>query len=365
MSAVDFPLIFDGHNDTVLRHHVAATFGEADDFFAENEGGHIDLPRARKGGLGGGFFAIFIPNEVKPPQKRDAFPGEKQDEDEGPANYQHPLPAPLDESYALRHTMAMAARLGQWEAASDGQVKIVTTAAELSNCLANGTFAMILHFEGADCLDTNLDALHVFYRAGLRSLGLCWSRPNAFSHGVPFNFPATPDIGPGLTDAGKALVRKCNELGIMIDMSHLNEKGFWDVAEISNAPLICTHSGAHAMAHSPRNLLDSQLDAIAQTNGLTGINYHTGFLRADGRSNKPTSVTEIVRHMAYVADRVGVDHVALGSDFDGATMPGDLPDAAALPNLVAAMRAHGFNEDEILKINHGNWVRVLRETWGE
>ena len=123
MSAVDFPLIFDGHNDTVLRHHVAATFGEADDFFAENEGGHIDLPRARKGGLGGGFFAIFVPNEVKPPQKRDAFPGEKQEEDEGPAN----LPVPA--AGAAGRKLCPAPHHGdggapghQWEATSDGQV---------------------------------------------------------------------------------------------------------------------------------------------------------------------------------------------------------------------------------------------------
>ena len=364
MSNVDFPLIFDGHNDTVLRHHIAATFGEADDFFAANTEGHIDLPRARQGGLGGGFFAIFAPNEIKPPGDRSRFPGEDEDDD-SIANYKFPMPEPLDPAFALQHTMGMAARLHHWEAKSNGAVKIITTAGELADCLQNGTFAMILHFEGADCIDTDLDALHVFYRAGLRSLGFVWSRNNAFGHGVPFNFPDSPDIGPGLTDHGKRLVTTCNELGIMIDMSHLNEKGFWDVAELSNAPLICTHSGAHAMSASPRNLTDGQLDAIAQTNGLTGINYHTGFLRADGKAYKETSVTEIVRHLAYVADKIGVDHVALGSDFDGATMPGDLPSAAALPNLVKAMRSHGFNEAEIGKINQGNWLRVLKDTWGE
>ena len=222
---------------------------------------------------------------------------------------------------------------------------------------------MIIHFEGAEAIDTNLDALHVFYQAGLRSLGPVWSRPTKFGNGVPFNFPATPDIGKGLTKAGKRLIKACNELGIMIDMSHLNEKGFWDVAKISDAPLVCTHSNAHACAPSPRNLLDKQLDAIKETGGVTGMNYHKGFLRADGRSNKETSLTEIVRHAAYIAERIGVDHVTLGSDFDGASMPEDLKDAAGLPKLIDAFRTHGFNEEEIAKIAHGNWLRVLRQTW--
>jgi membrane dipeptidase len=365
MSKVDYPLIFDGHNDTVLRRYIADTFGSVPSFFDRDEMGHIDLPRARAGGLGGGFFAIFAPSEIEPPEERMRFPGE-EDADQGRTlTYTRPLPEPIEQPFALEHTMAMAARLYRLESSSAGQIKIVTTAAMLEQCLREGTFAIILHFEGADVLDTELNALQVFHQAGLRSLGLVWSRPNAFAHGVPFNFPAGPDIGPGLTDHGKRLVAACNELGIMIDMSHLNEKGFWDVAEISNAPLVCTHSGAHAMCATPRNLLDSQLDAIAQTNGLTGVNFHTGFLRADGRGYKNTSVKEIVRHLAYIVDRIGVDHVALGSDFDGARMPDDMKDAAGLPVLVEAMRDHGFSPDDIAKINQGNWLRVLGETWRE
>lgn len=365
MSQIDYPLIFDGHNDTVLRRYITDIFGDVPSFFEQDEKGHIDLVRARAGGLGGGFFAIFVPSEIEPPQDEMRFPGQEESDQEGDLSYESPLPQPIDQRYALEHTMAMAARLYHWESASAGAVKIVKTVAMLEQCLQDGVFGMILHFEGADTLDTDLNALHLFYQAGLRSLGLVWSRPNAFAHGVPFNFPAGPDNGPGLTDHGRRLVNACNELGIMIDMSHLNEKGFWDVAELSDAPLVCTHSGAHAMCATPRNLLDSQLDAIAQSNGITGVNFHTGFLRQDGRGYKETSVTEIVRHLAYIVDRIGVDHVALGSDFDGARMPDDMKDASGLPALVNAMRDHGFSPDEIAKINQGNWLRVLRETWAE
>jgi membrane dipeptidase len=265
--------------------------------------------------------------------------------------------------YAQKTVITMMSQLFQWEDQSEGKVKIVRNAAQLAYCLQNGIFAIIIHFEGAEAIDKSLDSLQVFYQAGLRSLGLVWSRPTRFGHGVPFSFPAAPDIGKGLTKAGKRLVKACNELGILVDMSHLNEKGFWDVAKISDAPLVCTHSGAYTCCPSPRNLLDKQLDALAETGGVTGINFHKGFLREDGRSNKETSVTEIVRHAAYIADRIGVDHVSLGSDFDGASMPDDLKDAAGLPKLIGAFREHGFNEEEITKIAHGNWLRVLRQTW--
>ncbi|NNL30574.1 MAG: peptidase, partial [Gemmatimonadetes bacterium] len=203
----------------------------------------------------------------------------------------------------------------------------------------------------------------LYYAAGLRSLGPVWSRPNAFGHGVPFDFPRHPDTGPGLTAAGKRLVRRCNELGVMIDCSHLNAEGFWDVARISNAPIVATHSNAHALSPSPRNLTDAQLDVVALSGGVVGLNYAVGFLREDGDSDPATTLAEIARHARYMADHMGVDHVALGSDFDGATIPADLGDAAGLPRLLDALRDVGFDEEEVAKIAYENWVRVLDTTW--
>src|SRR5439155_22438282 len=150
------------------------------------------------------------------------------------------------------------------------------------------------HFEGAEPIDTDLDALEVFYNAGLRSLGLVWSRPNAFGEGVPFICPHSPDTGPGLTDAGKELVRACNRRHILIDLSHLNEKGFWDVVKLSDAPLIATYSNAHAVCNHARNLTDKQLDAIKDSRGMVGVNYAVNFLRPDGKRDDNTPIDQLV-----------------------------------------------------------------------
>jgi len=345
-----YPPIFDGHNDTILD----VLRGRS--FFDESDQGHIDFARAQDGGLGGGFFAVFTPS----PKPMAGFPGMQRDANGG---YRVPLPDPLEHRYSLNFVMRALRGLYDIEEQGKGKIKIVRTADELETCLDEGIFAMILHFEGAEAIDTDLNALHLFYQAGLRSVGITWSRPTLFGHGVPFSFPAGPDIGPGLTEAGKALVKECNQLGVMIDLSHLNEKGFWDVAQISDKPLVATHSNAHALAATPRNLTDKQLDAVKESDGLVGINFHIGFLREDGRSDVETSLTEIVRHAAYIADRIGIDHVALGSDFDGATMPHDLKDAAGLPKLMKALKDHGFDKKALEKIAYKNWVRVLKKTW--
>ena len=129
-------------------------------------------------------------------------------------------------------------------------------------------------------------------------------------------------------------------------------------------PLVATHSNAHKLCKSPRNLTNKQLDAVAESGGVVGINFHVGFLRKDGNSHAETSLTEIVRHATYIADRLGIEHVALGSDFDGATMPGDLKDSAGLPKLMKAFQDAGFDYDSLAKIAYQNWVRVLHKTWG-
>src|SRR5260221_9471079 len=134
--------------------------------------------------------------------------------------------------------IAVTALLFRLEAEANGQVKVVRTVDELVTCLREGILAPVLHFEGAEAIDPGLDALEVLYRAGLRSLGIVWSRPNAFAQGVPFKFPHSPDTGPGLTEAGKKVVRAGNGLGVMHDLSHLNEHGFWDVARLSDPPLV-------------------------------------------------------------------------------------------------------------------------------
>ncbi|WP_420963526.1 dipeptidase [Brucella sp. IR073] len=337
-----FP-VFDGHNDVLLRLRQGRR-APVEAFLEGEAAGHIDLPRARKGGLAGGLCAVYVPS---PLNQKDV-------------NGDFLTPAQPD---ALNETLAMARILFEIEAQSAGAVKICRTAEDIRNSIEKGQFAAVFHIEGAEAIAADLDALYVLHQAGLRTLGPVWSRPNVFAYGVPFRFPSTPDIGEGLSNAGKDLIRACNELGIMIDLSHMNEQGFWDITKLSKAPLVASHSNAHALCPHSRNLTDRQLDAIRDTGGLVGINFGVLFLRDDGVKNPDTSLDLLVRHIAYVAERIGVDHVALGSDFDGTTIPQTLEDATGLPKLIEALRTHGFNEQEIAKIAHGNWISVLERSW--
>lgn len=346
---------FDGHNDTVLSMKQTGR-----SFFDASDAGHIDLPRAKSGGLAGGFFAVWVPD---PSVHMDL---DDPNESINPYSSVNSLPPMMDTAYAQSYALSSLASLMRVEAASNGAVKIVRTAAELRSCIERGTFAMELHIEGAEPIDEGLDSLEVFHQAGLRSLGMVWSRSNIFGHGVPFQFPSSPDTGPGLTDAGKALVRACNRLGIVVDLSHLNEKGFWDVADRSEDPLVATHCGAHALCPSSRNLTDKQLDAVRDSEGVVGVNFHVGFLNPQGLHDAElTSLTAIVDHLEYMVSRMGIDHVALGSDFDGATMPSDLKDAAGLPGITAELRSRGYDDNALRKIAYENWLRVFSRTWGD
>jgi membrane dipeptidase len=351
----DLP-IFDGHNDALQSIYLPKT-GKARPFFQRNDQGHTDLPRMQVGGYAGGFFAVFVPSGTPD----DGFPG--ADPKSGKAAYDLPLPPAIDPAHAQTVTISGMASLFRLEAQSNGKIKVVRSADELSDALRSRVIAMVLHFEGAEAIDPRLDALHVFYQAGLRSLGLAWSRPNVFAQGVPFRFPHSPDTGPGLSEAGRELVKTCNSLGILIDLAHINEKGFWNTAEITEAPLVVTHAGVHALCPATRNLTDKQLDAIGRSGGVVGINFHVGFLREDGLLRPDTPLSAIARHIDYVARRIGIEHVALGSDFDGAVMPAELGDAAGMPKLIEALRTIGYDNDALRKVTHQNWVRVLRETW--
>lgn len=356
MSALKEWPIFIGHNDTLLSLYLPER-GEGRSFFTRSDIGHIDLPRAREGGMIGGFFAIFVPQDpLIQPLRRDEII--KTD-----AGYEVPLAASIDQAYAQRVTMSMMANLFSIEQASDGQVKVVSSIDDLTTCLNEDIFAAILHFEGAEAIDPGLEALEVFYQAGLRSLGIVWSRPNAFAHGVPFGFPRSPDTGPGLTVAGRDLVRVSNNLGIMLDLSHLNEQGFWDVASLSNAPLVATHSNAHALCPTTRNLTDKQLDAIKASQGIVGLNFAVTDLRHDGWNEADTPLEVLVRHIDYLVEHLGIDCVGLGTDFDGATIPQEIGDVTGLPKLITALHEAGYDDNVLRKLSYENWIRVLGKTW--
>ncbi|MDW7981472.1 MAG: dipeptidase [Thermomicrobium sp.] len=314
--------IIDGHTDYVL-----SLLETGRDFTVESELGHVDLPRARRGHIGAMLTAIFVRDEYIPEQ-------------------------------AVARTLRGVDCLLRTIDASQGAMTLVTSVAELEACLEAGRFGAILHFEGADAIDPEFAVLRLSYRLGLRSLGLTWSRPNIFAEGV-----GPLDRGRGLTSLGHDLVRACNELGIVLDVSHLNDAGFWDVLYASTRPVVASHSNCRALCPVPRNLSDEQIRAIAEKGGLVGINFHVGFLRQGAERPEEVRLDDVIAHIDHVVQLVGADAVAFGSDFDGATMPADLPDASAMPRLVEALARRGYDEPTLRKICRDNWLRVFRAVW--
>lgn len=343
---------FDGHNDVLFR---LSQYDQPDPetlFLNGRPDGHIDLPRARNSGMVGGFFALYA----------ESLTGLDFSIFEGGA-YHAPLPAQVPRETAWDAISKQIVILKRIIAQSDGAVRLCTSAKDVLAARDQGQLAIILHMEGAEAIDADLNMLDILYELGLRSLGPVWSRPTIFAHGVPMAFPSTPDIGDGLTEAGVRLVKACNQKGMMIDLSHLNEAGFWDVAKLSDAPLIATHSNVHNLCPSSRNLTDKQLDAIRDSDGLVGVNLATCFLRDDGKMTADTPLALVLDHFMGLVERLGEDRVALGSDFDGAVVPQDIADVTGVSLIFDGLRDRGVNDKMLQKLAFDNWVRIASSTF--
>ncbi len=314
--------IIDGHTDYLLS---LSSTGRS--FLEESAEGHVDLPRARKGNIGAMISAVFIRNEFLP-------------------------------AHALIQTLLAVDLLKRTIDKSGGQMELITSHEQLVRCLNDGVFGAILHYEGAEAIDPDFAVLRLSYELGLRSLGLVWSRPTIFAEGV-----GPDNRGKGLTGLGRELVRNCNEMGILIDVSHLNEPGFWDVIETSQKPFVASHSNARAICDHERNLTDRQIKALAEKGGLMGINYAVGFLVEGARKGSDVALSVLVDHIDHIVNLVGIDYVALGSDYDGAGVPESLKDAAHDWAIVEELDRRGYDRDSIAKICRDNWLRVLGEVW--
>lgn len=345
----DYPIAFDGHNDALLKLWLARDH-EPVKLFSEGYQGAVDVPKAKSGGFGGGLFAMFSPSDSA--MEATGMGGD---------SYDLPLPPKLSRTDAIIPVLEQAAIFLRLDNAC--AIRHCTSVSEVEMALGRGQIAAVLHLEGADCIDSEFLMLDVLYAIGLRSLGPVWSRPNMFGHGVPFRFPSTGDTGPGLTDLGKELVRECNSRGIMVDVSHMTEAGFCDVAAISDAPLIASHSNAHAIVPHARNLTDRQLDMLRDSNGLVGINFATAFLRQDGQMVETDNLDALLWQIDYLIEKLGENHVGLGSDFDGAQTPLPLSDVSGLSNLRHHMIDAGYGEEIVRKVFCDNWLSVLKRTW--
>jgi len=233
---------------------------------------------------------------------------------------------------------------------------------------AAGRIGLLLSLEGADPLQNDLNLLRIFYDLGVRGLGLTWSRRNYAADGCAFT-PEAEARPCGLTDFGRALVQKAEQLGMLVDVSHLNEAGFWDVLKTATKPIIASHSNCRALVDTPRNLTDDQIKALAAAGGVMGMNAISAFV---GDASRKRNVDDLLDHVDHIVKLVGIDHVGLGLDFcsgfkDYLSLPHALSTYDVLPghhqlkDFTAGLVKRGYGDEDILKVLGDNFLRVYEQ----
>lgn len=319
MSQDDF-WVLDGHNDMMLASRM-----QRRSFHERSDKGQIDLPRMREGNFQAGFFAVWPCFNRGMIKKRTKIW----------------LSVVQDDRNQMMH------------------IKKID---DFINAKKNGKIGVVLHFEGAGGIDKRFTMLDYYYKLGLRSLSLTWFDTNKFGTGARmFGSEKTR----GLTELGVNLVKKAQSLGIGVDVSHLNVPSFWDVIENTKKPVYATHSNAYSVSAHRRNLKDDQIKAIQETHGTIGINFGGIFLNPikPGKHDSKLGFDIIKRHIDHIVSISDINTVAMGSDFDGAIMPDCVKDCIKYPDLFAYLFENGYSNQDIKKIAHENWLRVLKANW--
>jgi len=312
--------VFDAHCDT-LGYAVAPPY-QRRDLTQWGETGHLDLPRMRAGGINAQIFACF--------PGLGYFGGNAT-------------------SGALQRVEALYDLIDQ----APHQLTLIKSADDLAQLTSAGPIGAILGLEGVEALDGQISLLHTFHRLGVRNIGLTWNCRNAAADGSGENTQY------GLTPFGRELVEACNDLGVMVDVSHLNDAGLDDVLEISRRPVIASHSNARAIWNHPRNLSDEQIRAIADGGGVIGATFATLFLRQD---HKNATLEDLLHHIDHLVNVAGIEHVGLGSDYDGTSVLPDLASGEKYPIITAALLHRGYSPASVRKIMGENFRRVFMET---
>ncbi len=309
--------VFDAHCDTL--GHAAAPAGYRRDLTQWGQRGHLDLPRMKTGGVNAQIFACF--------------PGV----DRLRAN---PTSGALQRLEALYDLISRAPH----------QIVLVTIADDLARLTPDGPIGAILGLEGVEALDGQMSLFATFHRLGVRNIGLTWDPRNLAADGVGAG------TYYGLTPFGRDLVQACNEKGVMVDVSHLNAAGLEDVLAISSKPIIASHSNARAVADHRRNFTDDQIRAIADNGGVIGVTFERSFLNLDYEN---ASLEDLLNHIDHLVNVAGVEHVGLGSDYDGCTPPPELASGEKYPLITQGLLHRGYAPDVIRKILGENFRRVF------
>lgn len=276
---------------------------------------------------------------------------------------------PFDEN-PLERTRQMQAAIRQEEPECEDILKVVRSYREMEDARREGKMYAFIGHEGLKSIGEDLDLINDFYDFGARHASLTWNEENLLATGAR---------GPkerGLTELGKRAVRKIQDLGMILDVSHLNDTSFWDLLDVAHGPVVATHSNARALCNQARNLTDEQLKALADTGGMAGLNSFNEFVH---QNEKEQTVENLVKHLIHMVEIMGIDHVGFGFDFSeflvGETLSSfssqanpytiGLEDASKVPEVIREMKRAGFHEDEIEKIAHRNWHRLIRRVVGQ
>jgi len=351
----------DSHIDTAQRVLI-----DHADLTQRSAVGHVDLPRLRDGGVNAPFFALWVPTYYKG-------------------------------SEAVRRTLDLRDAMQALFDAHPEQIALALTAADIERITKSGRIAAILTIEGGHQIADSLGVLRMYYRLGIRSMTLTHLRNTDWA-----DSSTDQPVHNGLTDFGRDVVREMNRLGMLVDVSHVSDKTFYDALAVSTKPVMATHSSCRAISDIPRNLTDDMLRALAKNGGVVGINFGEGFLNPQDAellkaavasiayeepsltgaeldayaakeyhrdiAGKPSNATldDAVAHIEHVIEVAGIDHVGIGSDFDGiSSVPKGLEDISRMPALRSALRNKGYTDEQVRKIFGGNTLRVLRQVCGK
>ncbi|MDD2432822.1 MAG: dipeptidase [Clostridia bacterium] len=310
-------LIVDGHCDSLLE-----LFKNKRSFWVYNKHGHLDWPRLQKGEVALQFMSIYIEPQYKL-------------------------------SGSLSRVLEILDYFYQLQKEGKGQPLLVINKQDVQKLNYNAP-RVLLAIEGGEVLEGKLSNLRILFRLGFRSLTLTWNQRNELADGV-----WEKETGGGLTAFGRNVVQEMNKLGMLIDVSHLSKSGFWDVLSLSTQPIAATHSCCFTLQQHPRNLSDAQLKALGDKQGIIGINFYPYFL---GRNYKQMTINDVIKHLEHAVSIAGINHVGLGSDFDGIEhVPQGLEDVTQFPCLIDKLLQLGWQEEEVKKIIGGNYLRVLRQ----
>lgn len=313
--------VFDGHCDTILE-----VMNHKRSLGSKTFAGHLDIPRMKEGGVDVQFFAVFIEEIYKPDR-------------------------------SLKRTLQLIDCFYKEIEKNQDDISLVTNYNQIEEVNRAGKIAAILSIEGGEALEGDLGVLRVLYRLGVRLLTLTWNQRNQIADGI-----GESRTGSGLTEFGLKVIDEMNRLGMLIDVSHLSETGFWDVIKRSKAPIVASHSNCYNLCPHPRNLKDEQIKALADKGSVIGITFVPNFLTQEKRR---TNVKDVVKHIDYLVEKVGVDCVGLGSDFDGTdSLPLGLEGVDKIPNITEGLLDRGYKEKDIKKILGENFLRVFKDVVG-